>query len=45
MQPTQNLQIMRDEPREEDPNVNIMLRSGMMTEEDKGKKPKESEWV
>ena len=44
-QPTQNLQMMRDEPREEDPNVNIVLRSEMITGDDKGKKPEESEWV
>ena len=37
--------MMRVEPYEEDPNVNIMLRSGMTTGEDKGKKPEESEWV
>jgi len=37
--------MMRAEPREEDPNLNIMLRSGMMTGEDKGKKHEESEWV
>ena len=35
--PTQNLQMMRSEPREEDPNVNMMLRSSMTTGEDKGK--------
>lgn len=43
--PTQNLQMMRDEPREEDPNVNIVLRSGITIGEDKGKHPEESEWV
>jgi len=37
-QPTQNLQMMRAEPCDEDRNVNIMLRSGMMVGEDKGKK-------
>ena len=34
-QPTQNLQMMRVEPCEEDPNVNIVLQSGMTTGEDK----------
>ena len=40
--PTQNLQMMRSELREEDPNVNIMLQSGITTRDDKGKKPEES---
>ena len=44
-QPTQNLQMMRVEPRKEDANVNIVLCSGMTTDEDKGKQPEESEWV
>ena len=35
--PTQNLQMMGSESREEDPNVNIVLRSGIMIEDDKGK--------
>ena len=34
---TKNIQMMRSEPREEDPNVNMMLRSGATTGEDKGK--------
>lgn len=42
---TQNLQMMRVEPCEEGPKVNIMLRSGTMTEEDKGKQPAESKRV
>lgn len=37
--------MMRVEPREEDPKVNIMLQSGMMITEDKGKQPTEREWV
>ena len=39
LQPTlmQNIQMMRSEPREEDPNVNMVLRSGVTTGEDKGK--------
>lgn len=37
--------MMRAKPCEEDANVNIMLRSGMMTSDDKVKQPKESEWV
>lgn len=44
-QPTQNLKMMRVEPHEKDPNVNIALRSGVMTGKDKGKQPEESEWV
>jgi len=28
---------MRSEPREEDPNVNMMLRSGMTMGDDRGK--------
>ena len=36
-QPTQNLQMIRDEPREEDRNVNIVLRSKITTGDDKGK--------
>lgn len=35
---------MRDESREEDPNVNIVLRSGMEIGEDKGKWYEEGEW-
>ena len=37
--------MMRVEPREEDPKVNIMLWSGMKTREDRGKQPVEGEWV
>lgn len=37
--------MVRDEPREEDPTVNIVLRSEMTTSEDKGKKLEESEWA
>jgi len=43
--PTQNLKMMRSEPREEDPNVNIVLWSGITTGEDKGKQPEDSTWV
>lgn len=39
--PMQNIQMMRFEPREEDPNVNMILRSGATMGEDKGKQPKE----
>ena len=35
--PTQNLQMMKAEPCEEDPNVNIMLRSRIATGDNKGK--------
>ncbi len=34
---TQNLQMMRFEPRMEDPNVNIMLGSGITIGDDKGR--------
>ena len=37
--------MMRVEPREEEPKVNIMLRSGVTTGEDKWKQPEEYEWV
>jgi len=33
--------MMRDKPREEDLNVNIMLRSGINTGNDKGKQLEE----
>lgn len=42
---TQSLQMMRFEPHEEDPNLNIFLQSGIRTWDDKGKQPKESTWV
>jgi len=37
--------MVRVEPREEDLMVNIVLRSGATFGEDKGRKPKEGEWV
>ncbi|RIU52047.1 hypothetical protein D1615_29770 [Klebsiella pneumoniae] len=37
--------MMRSEPRKEDPNVNIVLKSGVTTGEDKGKQPEEDTWV
>lgn len=37
--------MMRSKPREEDPNVNMVLRSGATIGEDKGKQPKEDTWV
>ena len=37
--------MMRFELREEDPNVNMMLRSIMTMGEDKGKKTEENTWV
>ena len=37
--------MMRYELREEDPNVNMMLRSRATTGEDKGKKPEDDTWV
>ena len=36
---------MRSELREEDLNVNIVLQSGIMMGDDKGKQPKDSTWV
>ena len=43
--PTQNIQMMRSKPCEEDPNVNIVLRSGATIGEDNGKQPEEDTWV
>lgn len=43
--PTQNIQMMRYEPRKEDPNVNMVLKSSMTIGEDKGKQPEEDTWV
>ena len=37
--------MIRSKPREEDPNVNIMLRSGIATRDDKGKQLEDSTWV
>jgi len=36
---------MRSKPHEEDPNMNMMLRSGATTGENKGKQPEEDTWV
>jgi len=36
---------MRAELHEEDSNLNIVLRSGIMTSDDKGKQPGEGGWV
>lgn len=44
-QTTQNIQMMRLEPRKEGPNVNIITWSGKTTKEDKGKQPEENVWV
>jgi len=35
--PTQNIEMTRFEPREENPNVNMVLRSGATMGEDKTK--------
>ena len=43
--PTQNLKMMRYEPCEEDPNVNIVLRSGITIGDDKDKQLERSIWV
>jgi len=37
--------MIKVEPRVEDPNVNMMLRSGATMGEGKGKRPKEDAWV
>jgi len=37
--------MMRSEPHEEDPNVNIVLRSDITIGDDKGKQLEESTWV
>lgn len=37
--------MMSTEPREEDQSMNIVLRSGIMTNDDKGKQPEEDGWV
>ena len=39
---TQNIQMMRVEPREEDLNINMVLRSGAATGEDKRKVTKDN---
>jgi len=36
---------MRSEPHEEYPNVNIVLRSGIVTGDDKWKQPEDNTWV
>lgn len=45
LQLTQNPQMMTVKLREEDPKVNIVLRSGATTAKDKGIQCKEGEWV
>lgn len=42
---TQNIQMMRSELCKEDPNVNMVLRSGVTIREDKGKQIEEDTWV
>ena len=37
--------MIRYEPCEEDPNVNIVLRSGITIGDDKGKQPEDNTWV
>ena len=37
--------MMRFEPCEEDPNINIVLRSGIAIGDDKGKQSEDSTWV
>lgn len=36
---------MKDEPRTEGPNINMMLRSDLATKEDKGKNLEKDMWV
>lgn len=43
--PTQNLQMMRPELRKEDPNVKIVLRSGITMGDHKGKHLEDNTWV
>lgn len=43
--PTQDVQMMKVEPCVEDPNVNMMFRSGATTREDKGKQLEIDAWV
>lgn len=45
VQPTQNLQMMRVDPHEEDQSVNIVLRSRITTGDDIGKQLEENGWV
>jgi len=40
-----NIQMMRVEPREEDQNINIVLRSGITIDANKGKQLEEDGWV
>ena len=40
-----NIQMMRSELHEEDPNMNMVLRSGATIGEDKRKKPEGDMWV
>lgn len=42
---TQNVQMMRSEPRDEDPKVKMVLRSGTTIGEDKGNLTKEDTGV
>lgn len=37
--------MMRVKPHKEDQSMNIVLRSGIMTGDDKGKQPEEDGWV
>ena len=43
--PTQKLQMVRAETCEEDPSVNVLTRSGVATNEDKGKQPATDVWI
>lgn len=41
----QNIEMMRLEPQEDGPSVNIVMRSSIATGEDKGKEPEKDGWV
>ena len=43
--PMQNIQMMREEPCEDDPNINIVMRSNIATGADKWKQLEADGWV
>lgn len=44
-QPMQNIHMMRSEPHEDGPSVNIVMQSDIATGEYKGKQPEADVWV
>ena len=42
---TQNTHMVRAETREEDPSVIVVTRSGVATNEDRGKQPATDVWI